>query len=173
MIDLYSMLGLVRGCSHEDIREAYRRLSKTYHPDMPGGDAFGFAQIKEAHDILTDEEARKFYDETGQIKSRPVEGAENAEIYNFVTQILMEAISKVHDVTQTNIMDVMRRMLRESRAQVSMQRTGAVTQKEKLQNVLARMSRNEKILGEDMIAKLIGGQIAAVSGAIERFDHNL
>lgn len=173
MIDLYSMLGLVRGCSHEDIREAYRRLSKTYHPDMPGGDAFGFAQIKEAHDILTDEEARKFYDETGQIKSRPVEGAENAELYGLVTQLLMSAMANVSDVDRVNLTEQMGVMLRHNRLQAESERKAMAKQQKRLLSVKDRLKRKADATGDDMLAKLLDGQLIAVAGALERLDANL
>lgn len=65
MIDLYKILKLKRDCTAEQIRKAYRVLSKKYHPDMPHGNAELFKQIKLAHDVLMDADRRKKYDETG------------------------------------------------------------------------------------------------------------
>ena len=58
----YDILGLNKHASQEDIKKAYRTLSKKYHPDRNGGDDSKFKEINEAYDILGDEEKRKQYD---------------------------------------------------------------------------------------------------------------
>ncbi len=66
--DLYSVLGVERSSSTDEVRKAYRKLARKYHPDVnPGNDAAEerFKEISEAHDILGDEDKRKLYDEFG------------------------------------------------------------------------------------------------------------
>lgn len=58
----YEVLGVNRNASQEDIKKAYRNLSKKYHPDKNGGDDSKFKEINEAYDILRDEEKRRQYD---------------------------------------------------------------------------------------------------------------
>lgn len=65
MSDLYERLGVSRGASHEEIRKAYKDLSKELHPDRPGGNEAKFKQIQEAHEVLSDENRRRMYDMTG------------------------------------------------------------------------------------------------------------
>lgn len=62
---LYELLGLAKDASTAQIRSAYRRLTKIHHPDK-GGDPEKFAELQEAHDVLTDAQRRKVYDETGR-----------------------------------------------------------------------------------------------------------
>lgn len=64
MIDLYRLLGISSVADNETIRRAYRRASKTAHPDA-GGSAEAFEQIKLAHDCLLDPDRRAHYDRTG------------------------------------------------------------------------------------------------------------
>jgi len=65
MKDFYQILGVPRNASQDDIKKAYRRLAKMYHPDVTKGDkAFEekFKEISEAYNVLSDPEQRKKYD---------------------------------------------------------------------------------------------------------------
>lgn len=65
--DLYGVLGLSKGASAEEIRKAYRKLARKYHPDV-NPDAAAEARFKDvsyAHDVLADEAKRRLYDEFG------------------------------------------------------------------------------------------------------------
>jgi len=66
--DHYKILGVKREASAEDIRKAYRRLARKYHPDLNPGDKAAeerFKQVQEANDILSDAKKRKMYDQFG------------------------------------------------------------------------------------------------------------
>lgn len=66
--DYYEVLGLKREASNEQIRQAYRRLARRYHPDVNPGDKVAedkFKEINEANEVLSDAEKRKRYDQLG------------------------------------------------------------------------------------------------------------
>lgn len=66
--DYYETLGLDRNASQKDIQSAFRRLARKYHPDVNPGDKGAeqrFKEISEAHDVLSDPEKRKRYDQFG------------------------------------------------------------------------------------------------------------
>lgn len=58
----YDILGVDKNASQDDIKKAYRNLSKKYHPDKTGGDDSKFKEINEAYDTLGDEAKRRQYD---------------------------------------------------------------------------------------------------------------
>ncbi len=68
-IDYYSILGVDKNASEEDIKKAYRKLARKYHPDLnPNNkEAKGkFQQVNEANEVLSNPENRKKYDEYGE-----------------------------------------------------------------------------------------------------------
>ena len=75
-MDFYVILGLVPGASPAEIKRAYRRLARRYHPGINPGDraaeAF-FAQIAEAYETLSDPQRRQQYDAAGGSARPPVE----------------------------------------------------------------------------------------------------
>ena len=68
--DYYQILGLTRGASAEDIKKAYRRLARKVHPDLHSGGKKAemekkFKELNEAHEVLSDPDKRKKYDQYG------------------------------------------------------------------------------------------------------------
>ncbi|MBA3321216.1 MAG: J domain-containing protein, partial [Pyrinomonadaceae bacterium] len=77
--DYYKTLGVKRDAKPEEIKKAYRRLARKYHPDVNPGDKSSeerFKLITEAHDVLSDEKKRKVYDRFGQYSDNLAEAAE-------------------------------------------------------------------------------------------------
>ena len=66
MSDLYACLGVKRGASTEEIRDAFKAQARVKHPDK-GGDVEEFQAIQEAHEVLCDDERRRMYDLTGSV----------------------------------------------------------------------------------------------------------
>lgn len=68
-VDYYSTLGVPKTASGEDIKKAYRKLARKYHPDVNPNDKEAhkkFQQINEANEVLSDPEKRKKYDQYGK-----------------------------------------------------------------------------------------------------------
>ena len=66
--DYYTILGVGRSASEKEIKQAYRRLARKYHPDVNPGDKTAeakFKDINEAHEVLSDPEKRQKYDRFG------------------------------------------------------------------------------------------------------------
>ena len=68
-IDYYSVLGVDKNASSDEIKKAYRKLARKYHPDLNPDDQEAkakFQQLNEAQEVLTDPEKRKQYDKYGE-----------------------------------------------------------------------------------------------------------
>jgi molecular chaperone DnaJ len=64
----YDILGIKKDCTDKEIKQAYRRLARKYHPDVNAGDKTAEAKFKEinsAYEVLSDKEKRKKYDKYG------------------------------------------------------------------------------------------------------------
>src|ERR687893_1325098 len=66
--DYYATLGVAKTASEKEIKQAFRKLARKYHPDVNPGDAAAearFKELNEANEVLGDPEKRKKYDELG------------------------------------------------------------------------------------------------------------
>lgn len=67
--DYYSVLGVSKDASEQDLKKAYRKLAVKYHPDKPTGDEKRFKEISEAYEVLSDPQKRSAYDQFGHAGS--------------------------------------------------------------------------------------------------------
>lgn len=77
--DYYKILGVPRDASEKDIKSAYRRLARKYHPDVNPGDNASeerFKEISEAYEVLSDSNKRARYDQFGQYWQHAGAGAQ-------------------------------------------------------------------------------------------------
>jgi molecular chaperone DnaJ len=76
--DYYDLLGVSRKASAKDIRGAFRKLARKYHPDLNPGDKSAeekFKQLQEAYDVLSDTKKRQMYDQYGFYSDNIPQGA--------------------------------------------------------------------------------------------------
>ena len=76
--DYYDVLGVSKDASADDLKKAYRKLAKQYHPDMNPGDKTAeakFKEVNEAYEVLSDSTKRQRYDQFGHAGVDPSYGA--------------------------------------------------------------------------------------------------
>ncbi len=76
--DYYEILGLKRDAKPDEIKKAYRRMARKFHPDVNPGDKSAedrFKKMSEAHDVLSDPKKRSVYDRFGQYSDNLADAA--------------------------------------------------------------------------------------------------
>src|SRR6266704_1208633 len=84
--NLYDVLGVAKTASADEIKKAYRKLARQYHPDKNPGDKEAeerFKEVQTAYDVLSDPEKRKQYDRFGAANGRPGAGEPGAGGFTF------------------------------------------------------------------------------------------
>jgi molecular chaperone DnaJ len=89
MTSLYDTLGVKKGASQDEVKKAYRKLARQYHPDRNPGDESAeekFKEVQTAYDVLSDPEKRKQYDAFGNGRFRGGAGGPGGVPFDFNLQ---------------------------------------------------------------------------------------
>lgn len=99
MKNLYEILDVPKDATEADIKKAYRKKAQISHPDKEGGDEELFKVVQKAYEILSDENKRRHYDETGEESKDNL----NNEVIESLIGIVLNVIQG-NDVKRNNIL---------------------------------------------------------------------
>jgi curved DNA-binding protein CbpA len=171
--DLYETLGVARTASPQEIKRAYRKLARKFHPDVSGDpeDAARFKEIDLAYKVLSDEARRKVYDETGRIEGMAADNRQ-AMLVDLLSRTLTatvnELVQKGAKLSQEDLIGHMRQVTSNTIGGVEKEKDHhhkvAAALKEALERF--KVSQGENLLAD--IARVQLGQVEAKLAAIRK-----
>jgi len=152
MIDYYEILNIPKDASLDEIKKAFRKLSKQYHPDT-GGDREIFESIKAAYDTLSDPEKREYYDTYGTDED------EFKKIIDYAIRLFKEAtvtdisnISKSIEIKYWEIVDQLNNQMFQTKdALKDLKKVRAMILKSPKNNFLGAMMDAERLKCEGVL----------------------
>lgn len=141
--DLYGVLGIKKDATTKEIKSAYRKMAKMYHPDnKKTGNVDAFNLIQQAYDVLIDSVARETYDETGEIgkgRSRPPE--DKSEVYELILGFFEQAVEAAGGrYKQIDLLDVTNQLIEQSMSEGHGNIDRANVEANKIRDIMTRMS---------------------------------
>ena len=170
-MDLYAILGVPHGAPGFQIKEAWRKLAKTLHPDA-GGDAARFAEARLASDILLDEAKRREYDATGRTDFS--EPAPDAAAFAILTATFAEMLAEWVQGAIGDHVDMIERVRRKLGNRAREQRV-QITQMRRIErratDALTRLAR-DPALGADPLRAMLEDRIRQLAELIPQAERN-
>jgi curved DNA-binding protein CbpA len=171
MTDLYNTLGVGKDATPEEIKKAYRSRAKTHHPDT-GGDPGQFHALQVAYDVLSDQDRRTRYDETGdtgQTRERdPNEAA--LEVLARLVDELTQQIVMEDGLEHIDLAAKMRKQLDKQIADVKNDQNYARGFEKKAAKLRKRFRAKK---GPDHVGRMLDQKVAVCKQAIENADRKL
>ena len=114
MKNLYEILAVAKDATAEQIKKAYRKLAMKHHPDK-GGDELQFKELSKAYSVLSDEDKRKRYDETGQVE-------EERDPFNEILASFVSDLQDNVDSLNTDIIDIAKKKIKKEIKEINLAR---------------------------------------------------
>ena len=133
--DLYETLGVGKDASQEQIQKAYRKRSKTAHPDGGGSEA-EFAQVAKAKNVLLNPHHRAEYDRTGRTEFNPSDT--DHQLMSIITQTLAAVIAGPVDVDRMSPLQIMNQHFIQERTKMRQSQDNLNRMKTRMETVIRR-----------------------------------
>lgn len=156
--DLYETLGVDKSADQDEIKKAYRKKAMASHPDQ-GGDAEEFHALTLAYDTLSDDEARKEYDDTGRTKHDQPDN-DRAIALSLIDQLVQGVLSE-KDAIHVDIVASIKDAIQVQIAEAESARAVGQAKIEKCDRFLSRLK------GEGPIRSMMENQKRNIEGTIK------
>ncbi len=161
---LYEILSVEPKAEQEEIKRAYRKLAQMHHPDK-GGDKDKFQEIQNAYEVLSDDERRKFYDETGETGKAPsVIDAAVSEL----CQLFKATVSSSFDAVYSDLFKQMRNTIKNRLAEMDSAKLMCERAIVKNDKIVKRIKTNA---AQNMFAGLAEADSNEKRGQIRQLEH--
>jgi len=157
----YATIGVPQDATPEEIKKAYRERSKELHPDANNGDDKGFAELAKAYEVLSDQERRKKYDETGDDSEKNDE----AQVSSIITTLTIVFLDH-EDVKTKSLTEFIKKAINEQLKGGNDAIKKAEKEIEKATHAKNRIVRKE--LGHNLILSVLENKIKDSNSAIIR-----
>lgn len=165
MINLYEILGVKKNSTKEIIKKAYRKMSKSNHPDV-GGNTEKFDTINKAYRILINDEKRKRYD-NGENVDNILGSNENNKELSIIASIFCEIMGKA-DPNRINIIKEIKIVINKRIIDKSSNIYKLNNVVKKLNSFLKRLKNKNK--NKNIMSSIANGQIIAINKTITLLD---
>jgi DnaJ-class molecular chaperone len=166
---LYEILGVKQDATPLEIRAAYRKLARIYHPDnQKTGSQEKFSQLCRAHDVLMDPKRRERYNRTGDISEGLPENHLEQVALGLISQAISKLIGADGDLRTADLQKILTEHFEKSIATLEEKLTGLIRNKERAKSIAGRWRLKE---GDD--ANLIESVINSQFDQLDRMRENL
>lgn len=171
--DLYQRLGVAPNASKDQIKKAYRALAAFYHPDKETGNRVMFDAIKDAYDILMDDEKRAQYDESGVVEKPSIDDPVEVEAREQCGMILSNIISEEPNPDQVNVLLKMQGVFQHMFKQLDERRHQLDDRERRTRSLRKRLKRAKKKVGRSaLLLMMLDHHIKAVAEARIKLTHD-
>lgn len=161
-MSLYDDLGVKPDATKAEIRSAFRKKARSAHPDA-GGTTEAFQSVELAHRILTDEEKRAHYDETGKVDDTvdTLDAQATSLIMTQLAPLLADEDAMFKDVVKV------------VRAELTKQKQAIETDISTFREAIARVRKMRAKFKGPVLAKLVEAQIRSAEGSVAAHEARL
>ena len=167
MIDLYKILDVKRTAPRKDIRKAYRKKAKTAHPDG-GGSVEAFNALVVAYSVLSDQDRRTLYDETGEVETPQPNNIDGGAI-EIIAEKLGLVIHAEHDLAAMDVGALIEQALQDDIAS----RKASVAHQQRAGERLAKLRTRAKRKAEgdgNLMARVLDWHEVAIQSHIKKHE---
>lgn len=170
--ELYDTLGVDKNASQDEIKKAYRKKAAETHPDKADGDESAFIAVKSAYDVLSNPDAKKHYDATGEA---PTPDNDMSNAVSIVAEVIRGTIVDYSfDVESMDLIAVALKAIKG----IEQKKVGDIEyQKNKIERNLKKLEKARKRLSkktsQNFLFIAIEGEIKAMNDAIDSMNRSI